>query len=311
MHNKFLVRVGAADHAEAVLTGSANFTSEGLSVQANLLHAFESPELAELYLQRKRYLDENPSLAATQRAEEGWSPNIRVGDASVRVYFPPESTDTRNSLDTVVNAVRSAQHSVLLCAFDPTDGPLLQAVFEKAAENRMVRALVNRVPSSEPQGDASRADVAAKIEIWKQSQKGHVVGFEAFKNKGVPPDFLPEKILWPGEDPKIMVRVHHKFVVIDGESDHPTVFTGSANFSGDSLHKNDENLLEITDCPRLARMYFAEFMRLYEHYRARFAFGRRAAGDQTAFILTKDSAWCRKYFVAGSAEENARVTIAG
>ena len=54
-----------------------------------------------------------------------------------------------------------------------------------------------------------------------------------------------------------MVRVHHKFVVIDAESDHPVVFTGSANFSGNSLHHNDENLLEITDCPRLAGRYMA------------------------------------------------------
>jgi len=43
-----------------------------------------------------------------------------------------------------------------------------------------------------------------------------------------------------------MVRVHHKFVVIDGETDKPIVYTGSANFSGNALHHNDENLIEIT-----------------------------------------------------------------
>ena len=62
MHNKFLVRVGAGDHAEAVMTGSANFTSEGLSAQANVLHAFESPELARLYLARKRLLELGPNI---------------------------------------------------------------------------------------------------------------------------------------------------------------------------------------------------------------------------------------------------------
>ncbi|HYB36333.1 MAG TPA: hypothetical protein VEF72_11555 [Mycobacterium sp.] len=44
MHNKFLVRVGDDGTAEAVLTGSANFTPEGLSAQANLLHTFESAD---------------------------------------------------------------------------------------------------------------------------------------------------------------------------------------------------------------------------------------------------------------------------
>jgi len=114
----------------------------------------------------------------------------------------------------------------------------------------------------------------------------------------------------PGEDPKIMVRVHHKFVVIDAEGDNPVVFTGSANFSGNSLHKNDENLLEITNCPRLAGIYLAEFLRLYEHYRARAAFAKRAAGDAKAFVLTPNNAWTHKYF-ANTAESRARVAMAG
>src|SRR5262249_48930730 len=81
MHDKFLVRIGAGDQAEAVLAGSANFTSEGLSAQANVLHAFESPALAELYKGRKRLLDDNPPLASTQHAQTGWSAPVVVGDA--------------------------------------------------------------------------------------------------------------------------------------------------------------------------------------------------------------------------------------
>ena len=65
------------------------------------------------------------------------------------------------------------------------------------------------------------------------------------------------------------VHVHHKFIIIDAETDHPTIFTGSNNLSNNSTHNNDESLLEITGSPRLAQTYFAEFMRLYEHYRAR------------------------------------------
>jgi phosphatidylserine/phosphatidylglycerophosphate/cardiolipin synthase-like enzyme len=309
MHNKFLVRVGAADHPEAVLTGSANFTSEGLSVQANLLHVFESSGLASLYLDRKRYLDGNPTLSATQKEQTGWSDKITVGDATLRVYFPPEGTATRGSLDAIVQAVNAAQHSVLLCAYDPTDKDLLDAVFAKAGEGKMMFALVNRVSATEPAGDASRADVAAKIEIYKQAQEGGVVGFGAFKSGATPDDFMPERVLWPGENPKIMVRVHHKFVVIDAEGDNPVVFTGSANFSGNSLHKNDENLLEITNSPRLAGIYLAEFMRLFEHYRARASFAKRAAGDSKAFVLTKDNSWAKKYF-GDTSESRARVAMA-
>jgi len=311
MHNKFLVRVGAADHPEAVLTGSANFTSEGLSAQANVLHAFESPELAKLYLDRKRMLDGDPSIHQTQQSQTGWSKEVVVGDATLRVYFPPEPLATRVSLGTVVDAIKAAQHSIVLCAYDPTDGPMLDAVFQAADSGKMMLALVNRVAKKDPTGDPSRGDVAAAIAIKNRSERDHdIVGFNAFGASDTPTDFAPERVLWPKEDPKIMVRVHHKFVVIDAEGENPVVFTGSANFSANSLHKNDENLIQITQCPRLAAIYFAEFFRLFEHYRARVAFERRQAGDDTTFKLTPDNTWSRKYFVPDSSEARSRVAMA-
>lgn len=42
-----------------------------------------------------------------------------------------------------------------------------------------------------------------------------------------------------------------------------------SNMSNASLHNNDENLLEIRGSQPSARTYMAEFLRLYEHYRAR------------------------------------------
>jgi len=65
------------------------------------------------------------------------------------------------------------------------------------------------------------------------------------------------------------IHIHHKFIVIDGDTDHPTIYTGSPNFSKSSENGNDENVLEIKDNTQLARVYVAEFMRLYNHYRAR------------------------------------------
>jgi phosphatidylserine/phosphatidylglycerophosphate/cardiolipin synthase-like enzyme len=103
-----------------------------------------------------------------------------------------------------------------------------------------------------------------------------------------------------------IARVHHKFVVIDAEGDKPVVFTGSANFSGNSLHSNDENLLEITQCPRIAGMYMAEFLRLYEHYRARIK-----SEDPKTFKLAPDFAWSKKYFTPATPETKARQAMAG
>ena len=77
MHDKFLVRHND-NSAEACLTGTANFTTEGLTEQANMIHTFESPKLAQLYLNRQQKLIIDPSVAATAAGAE-WSEKIQVG----------------------------------------------------------------------------------------------------------------------------------------------------------------------------------------------------------------------------------------
>ena len=62
------------------------------------------------------------------------------------------------------------------------------------------------------------------------------------------------------------IHVHHKFIVIDGDTDSPTIYTGSPNFSKASEQSNDENVLEIKGNAALGHAYVAEFMRLYNHY---------------------------------------------
>ncbi len=109
------------------------------------------------------------------------------------------------------------------------------------------------------------------------------------------------------------VFVHQKIVIVDGDTDNPIIYVGSANLSGNSTWNNDENLLEITGCPRLAKAYVAEFMRLYEQYRSKFAWNRRQAkgakGD--TFELTTDRSWANNDYKSGTMEYAARRKFAG
>lgn len=57
--------------------------------------------------------------------------------------------------------------------------------------------------------------------------------------------------------------------IIDATTDHPTVITGSANFSEASTDKNDENMIIIHDDTEVADVYFTEYMRLFNHYHSR------------------------------------------
>ena len=329
MHNKFLVAgehlLSVAEAKPAQLTcGSANYTTEGLTTQANLVHTFDSPELAELYLKRFQLLKENPSKASTAK-ETGWSRTISVGDAGVRVLFSPEPGRPRKSdsisIETIVEAIHAARSSVIFCLFTPTDEKLRQACFAVGDAGKMMFGLVNRVARGEPDTNPSAsgtipADQLAALEIYHRSKdKKDVIGAEFFHASAVPRGFDPEINIFPGKKPPGYppVIIHHKFIVIDAETESPIVYTGSANMSGNSVFNNDENLLEIKGSSRLARIYLAEFLRLYEHYRARARFiaFQQSDGTVAAFglALRKDRTWADKHYTPGTPEYKARLRM--
>jgi phosphatidylserine/phosphatidylglycerophosphate/cardiolipin synthase-like enzyme len=317
MHDKFLVRLQNGLPQE-VLTGSANFTPEGLSSQANLIHLLQSPQLARLFLERQKLLRTDPTVATTANGAE-WSQPVGVGKAQIRVYFSPEKQPGRDSIDTIIDAVKKAQSSVLFCCFDPTDHDLIQACFEAGNAGKMMFGLVNTV--GEPKNpDKTDSQTVAKVDLYHRSESDHdVVGHETFRKDAGPQGFwferntiLSQKIgggAKSGSAPE--VYVHHKFVVIDAETDDPIIYCGSANLSANSTWHNDENILEIRKSPETAAIYLAEFMRLFDHYRSRAAFDRWNNGHQDTFKLTPDSSWAKQAYTPGTLQYRARLNLVG
>lgn len=328
MHDKFIVTDARASGASAptparVLTGSANFTTEGLTEQANVLHTFDSPALAAQYNARARALAANPPIAVTAKLSPGWSEPLTIGSAQVRVAFSPEPAGQRTEIDTIVAAIEAARHSVSFCLFMPTDAALRDACFAAGDRGLMMFGLVNRINvGSATKADAERRDgepldaaTLANLELYhRRRDRRDVIDAAYFSPATVPQGFEPELRLFPGEPAPAYppVVIHHKFIVIDAEGANPIVYTGSANMSRNSEQYNDENLLEIRDA-RIAAIYLAEFLRLYEHYRARalsIETRRRGGGASRQLALAPDSSWAKKYYVAGSPEEKARIALA-
>jgi hypothetical protein len=79
--------------------------------------------------------------------------------------------------------------------------------------------------------------------------------------------------------------------------------------SNDSLHKNDENILEIRGSQQLAGVYLSEFLRLYEHYRARSIWNQWEKGKRKDYQLAKDSSWAREYYKQGTSEYKSRINL--
>ena len=328
MHNKYLVAGNTLQNApqatpKRLTCGSANYTTQGLTSQANLVHSFESPDLARLYFDRFELLKTNPTKANTTK-NVGWSNTVSVGDAGIRVFFAPEKGSTGSpsaSIETIVASIHAATSSVIFCLFTPTDEQLRQACFSVGDAGKMMFGLVNRIARNQPGVTPTPAgnfpaDQLAALELFHRSRnQKDAIGAEFFSAALTPAGFETELNVFPGENPPPFppVIVHHKFIVIDAETDSPVIYTGSANMSGNSVFNNDENLLEIKGSPRLAQIYLCEFLRLYEHYRARARFIQFKLSNQPApqagFALRPDRSWASKHYTAGSAEFKARVRM--
>jgi phosphatidylserine/phosphatidylglycerophosphate/cardiolipin synthase-like enzyme len=290
MHNKFLVDLDKG----RVLMGSANYTPEGLTSQANLLHLFDSKELSDLFSARQKLMIGDPSVPDTAKGA-AWSKEISVGKAKIRVIFSPEPKDQRVSIDTVIDSINKAKESVIFCMFDPTDPKLIAALLAVGDKKRLLYGMLNSIAdpnkkknSLSDSGEPPRPPTPAtqiKVTLYNRSRKDKkVLAYSYFRPGNTPAGFLPEfsavdmssksTLPPPKENGKKKggppaVHIHHKFIVIDAETENPIIYTGSNNLSENSTHHNDENLLEIKGSPELAQTYFAEFIRLYEHYRAR------------------------------------------
>lgn len=318
MHNKFLVRERNGQ-GEAVLMGSANFTPEGLTTQANLLHVFHSAQLAAAYKERFGLLEQDPS----KRKISGLARWLEIDDVpgtAIRVFFSPEKDRSREALDTLIQAVNEARSSVLFCAYSPTDAGLLRAILDAGDNGKILHGMLNSIPKP------SEKSSEIAVELYHRSRKDRkILKYGCFGKDDAPRGFLPELYTIdvsryaagkePGDKPW-PVQIHHKFILIDGDTDHPVIYTGSANFSRNSSVNNDENLLEIKGNRRLAEVYVAEFMRLYEHFRARAiwdlshprqpdggtgSFRREAAAKDYALVLkTRRADWDRDAYSPGT-----------
>jgi phosphatidylserine/phosphatidylglycerophosphate/cardiolipin synthase-like enzyme len=265
MHDKFLVDVKGG----RVLMGSANFTPEGLTSQANLLHIFNSPQLAKLFVERQQLIADDPTIGETAK-EVGWSRPIKIGKTTMRVFFSPEPKNKRVSIDTVIASVKGAKSSVIFCMFDPTDPKLITSLLATSDRKKLLYGLLNSIsdPTAKKNdrsdsGEAPRQPSSAtqiKVTLFNRSRKDKkVLAYSFFRPGATPAEFLPElsSVDLSSEStlppPKAgqkkrgppAVHIHHKFIVIDADTDDPTIYTGSANLSNNSTHKNDENLLEI------------------------------------------------------------------
>jgi phosphatidylserine/phosphatidylglycerophosphate/cardiolipin synthase-like enzyme len=316
-HNKFIVRLERNKTAVAVWTGSTNFTPSGFLGQTNVGHLVSDKNVAATYLKLWAGLSKNPESKEQHANAFGLSPNPKnlIGQGTTLVFSPRPSD---RMLNWYGERAGDAATSAMFTGAFTVDPEILGPMSKQGPAMRFI--LLERPPTPEiTQAQANNpADlmfsygaILGKTQFTQE--EGHNEDGKKTK-KWVPiPHFEIEKWFLSEELERkngqgFVFFIHTKFMLVDVLSNDPLVFTGSANFSGESLKSNDENMLLIRGNTRVADIYLTEFDRIFRHFYSRDAANSIAKhGGQTNFGLLDDTdKWTNDYFDQSKAKNHRR-----
>jgi phosphatidylserine/phosphatidylglycerophosphate/cardiolipin synthase-like enzyme len=218
MHHKFVVR-----DAEAVWTGSTNWTDDSWSRQENIIVTVESHDIAYAYTLAFDQLWASGAVAHSgtvdPRPED-------VGAARVRAWFCPGHGEALSH--RVAKHIGKAAERVRIASPVLSSGPILATLVEVVSERRCdVAGVVDDTQVDEVFGQWKTNGVSE----WKIPLLQRVLEGADFSGKTSVP--------W--SPTSLHDFMHAKVVVADDTS-----FVGSFNFSR-SGERNAENVLEIRD----------------------------------------------------------------
>ena len=320
-HNKFMVHVDDQGHAQAVLTGSTNWTASGMCTQNNNCVVLRVPKLAERYLaywhDLKDDTEANPipdpakAVSALQGADlrhkdevkptldliDGnggavsvWpSPNTDGFIPAVKKGAPPTPPPTPPDMNELFQLIAQAKQAVLLLVFQPGAAG--------SGRSWTIVKQLSQVCHGRPDLFVRGAisDEAEAIEF--EAARTNLMDAEMVAPAGIMKDLEP----WEQEIYKAgHAIVHDKIVVIDPFSDDCVVVTGSHNLGYKASYNNDENLVIVRGNRKLAESYATHIADVFEHYRWRW-YNKRSAERAAAAAWVKDgsdpaTAGDKKYF---------------
>jgi len=294
MHNKFMVfsKVsGGKREPKAVLTGSTNWTENGLYRQANVVHVARDPEVAKSYLGQ---FDVLARTAGSVKETKAWISKNNVFDGKAKIFcgFSPRAGMLDNQ--EFVNIINGVQRDVLFAtAFDLHD----------TIEHALVGTDNDPILRLGVQNNASGEIGAVNRDRTDSFVASALFGTDAddwFKLRG-------------SAGQKGSLYIHLKAIIADFTSDNPTIISGSHNLSKGASESNDENYLVIRGNTDLADAYGVEVLRFFDHYRFRHFLKKLAEKELPApkNFLVSDNRWTDDYFDNGSLHEAERLRFIG
>jgi phosphatidylserine/phosphatidylglycerophosphate/cardiolipin synthase-like enzyme len=255
-HNNFIILL-KDDKPIAVWTGSTNFTKSGIFGHANVGHLVKDEKVAQKYLDYWKELKSDPVNDVLKPKVEAISPTSSGLPAQMGItpIFSPRKGLAQ--LNWYAGALDSSkQMNCFTAAFGIND-----LFLNDYSEDRDYLRYIFLEKWGVNKETAAKAQTALAVD------KDVQVAVGSYLTGAYPFDWATEILNTLSKNIRF---VHTKFLLIDPLSDHPTVISGSANFSDNSTSGNDENMLIIRGDTRVADIYLGEFMRLWRHHNFRY-----------------------------------------
>jgi phosphatidylserine/phosphatidylglycerophosphate/cardiolipin synthase-like enzyme len=280
-HSKvFIQRKKTGSKPVKVLTGSTNFTTNGLYVNANHAIIFNNASVARLYanvfdasfgdekmdaFQKSKWADKNFEFS------QNGIPEMSIGFAPHPKVFVDEL------FERISSRILEAKSDVLFAVMiDNSNSSILDALRTQVEGNEIFTYGIT--------------DERENIQLYKPNSK-RGVKISALK--------IATHLGQPFKD---IVKsqghtIHHKFVVVDFKGTDPVVYCGSSNLAYNPEQKNGDNLLEIRD-KDVVTTFAIEAIRLIDHFHwlNRLTDAEQDADEKYLRDNTEKTKWVKKYY---------------
>ncbi|UBB90231.1 hypothetical protein J4771_02420 [Candidatus Kaistella beijingensis] len=241
---------------QKVLTGSTNFSTNGIYVNSNHILIFNDKKTAKIYsdIFDASFGEENmKSFKTSLFAEKDHQVAKTSKTPQMTITFAPHKKETAEKIfRRISEKIEHQDTSDVLFAImnDRSAGSILSSIRKQIDnENVFSYGITDTI---------GKNDEDFEIHLYKpNSKKGIRVAARGIKNN------LPEPFgTVPGIDG---YAIHHKFIVINFKGRNPVVYCGSSNLAFGPEQKNGDNLLEIFD-KDIVTAFAIEALRLVDHF---------------------------------------------
>ncbi|MGC4102878.1 phospholipase D-like domain-containing protein [Ferruginibacter sp.] len=265
-HNKFVVlatKKGNTFSPYKVLTGSTNWTHNGLFKQANNALIIDDVSVAKYYLEEWHKISED----CDANGKGLYAKPFKTANATVkkntkgdiRTWFDP--TKELADLNDAIDLINKAKQGILFLMFQPGSmetALLYKAIYDRTKEKNPI--FINGVINIDPGGSKTPS-----IQFMNKGKRE-----DGDMTIVTPANIKQDFGFWKTELARPTVTIHSKAIVIDPFGKNPVVITGSNNMGKKASESNDDNLNIITGNSALAQSYAVHMLSVYHHYRWRF-----------------------------------------